>query len=354
VNQTIQPQQTTPTSVTPKPQISDSEIDALKKELSDLVFLKSGISDLDFEDKINISTEIYDVQKKINDLNVKLFEQREGDENFFDRLFEQSFTPLMSRYDNIQPNDLPEILSPSGEMSDLNEDMQKLVNSSEFKEWFGDWRNAYFYRNLPDFGGINVSKVMNDKFEPQLVWHGTNNEFSYFDFEMFPANYFAVNREYSEFFATNKGGSGFVLPFFLDIKNPLDLSDFGIDKVKNTDFFDWMYLMTGMTPEELQINPLMLDPNFQPHPIWVYIRNNPTMLEIIAKGRVYDGIKFYEYNPNEEGNPQNLPIKEWRKTYETLAYIIFDPHQAKLADPNRGDIMLASLKSFMLKRGGKI
>ena len=105
--------------------------------------------------------------------------------------------------------------------------------------------------------------------------------------------------------------------------------------------------MTGMSAEELEVNPLFLDPNLQPNPIWVYIRNNSTMLQKIAQGRVYDGIKFYEFNPNEENNPD-------KNAYETLAYIIFDPHQAKLADPSRGEILLASLKSFMLKRGGKI
>ena len=342
------PTQSTQPQVTPKPQINSDEIDALKKEIADLLFLKNGISDLDFEEKINISTEIAETQRKIDDLTEKLFEQRVGDENFFDRLFDQSFTPLKDRYDlDIVKNTLPEIISPSGEMSDLDEPMQLLVNSSEFKDWFGDWRNAYFYRNLEDFGGLNLSKVMNDKFEPLLVWHGTNNEFSYFDFEMFPANYFAVNKEYSEFFATNKGGQGFVLPFFLNIKNPLDLSDFGIENVLPKDFFDWMFLMTGMTPEELEVNPLFLDPTLPPSPIWVYIRNNPTMLKKIAMGNVYDGIKFYEFNPNEKDNPN-------KKAYETLAYIIFDPHQAKLADPNRGEILLSSLKSFMLKRGGKI
>jgi hypothetical protein len=334
-------------TITPKPKINSDEIDALKKEIADLLFLKNGISDLDFEEKINISTEISQTQRKIDDLTEKLFEERVGDENFFDKLFDQSFTPLKDRYDmEIVKNTLPEIISPSGQMSDLDESLQMIANSNDFKNWFGDWRNAYFYRNLDDFGGLNVSKVMTDKFEPQLVWHGTNNEFSYFDFEMFPANYFAVNKEYSEFFAINKGSSGYVLPFFLNIKNPLDLSDFGIGKVSSKDFFDWMFLMTGMTPEELEVNPLFLDPTLPPNPIWVYIRNNPTMLKKIAQGNVYDGIKFYEFNPNVDPSD--------KLAYETLAYIIFDPHQAKLADPNRGEILLSSLKSFMLKRGGKI
>jgi hypothetical protein len=129
---------------------------------------------------------------------------------------------------------------------------------------------------------------------------------SYFDFENFPANYFAVNKEYSEFFAINKGGRGLVLPFFLDIKNPLDLTTFGNKYVSTKDFFDWMYLMTGMSAEELDVNPMFLDTNMKPNPIWMYIRNNATMLQKIAQGRVYDGIKFYEFNPNEENNYHHL------------------------------------------------
>jgi hypothetical protein len=40
--------------------------------------------------------------------------------------------------------------------------------------------------------------------------------------------------------------------------------------------------------------------------------------------------------------------------YSTKAFIIFDPHQAKLADPGRGNILLNSLQSFLLEKGGKI
>jgi hypothetical protein len=126
---------TTTQQVSSKPKINSDEIDALKKEIADLLFLKNGISDLDFEEKINISTEIQETQRKIDDLNEKLFEERVGDENFFDKLFEQSFTPLKDRYDmDIVKNTIPEIISPSGEMSDLDESMQVLVNSNEFKD----------------------------------------------------------------------------------------------------------------------------------------------------------------------------------------------------------------------------
>lgn len=323
-----------------------SEKSKLKKELKDLVELKDLISDIDFEDKVNVSTLIIKTQNKINDIIAKEVEQRIGETKIIDELFEQSFTPLLSRYDDkMEKNDLIELVAPNGQMSDLNEDITNLVNSELFKEWFGDFKTAYFYRNLPDFGGIRVSKVLSEKFEPLVLWHGTNKQFSYFRFDNFPAAYFAVNRKYSDFFATARGGEGYVLPFFVNITNPLDLSIFGIDSVKPKDFFDWMYLKTGMTPEELEVNPIMIEPSMKPIPIWMYLRNNISMLKKIAEMGVYDGIKFYEFNPNIDPNDE---------AYQTLAYITFSPHQSKLADPDRGQIMLASLKSFMLKKGGKV
>lgn len=325
-----------------------SEKNKLKKELKDLVELKDLISDIDFEDKVNVSTLIIKTQNKINDIIAKEVEQRIGEAKIFDELFEQSFTPIRNRYDDkMEKNDLVELVAPNGEMSDLNEEVTNLVNSELFTEWFGDFKTAYFYRNLPEFGGIRVSKVLSEKFEPLVVWHGTGKQFSYFRFDNFPAAYFAVNRKYSDFFAKahSEDGVGYVLPFFIKINNPLDLSFFKNEKVASKDFFDWMYLKTGMTPEQLEINPLMLDSSMPPVPIWVYLRNNPTMLKKLADMGVYDGIKFYEFNPNLDPSDE---------AYETLAYITFDPHQSKLADPERGQILLASLKSFMLKKGGKL
>jgi hypothetical protein len=320
----------------------------MRSELKDLIFLKSIIPDTEFEQKVNISSEVVKLQKEINVLNTKLFEQKVGENEFFDVLFEQSFNPLKSRYDDILvKNESTELFSPNGQISDMNEGVQRVINSKEFKDWFGDWSNAYFYKNLPDFGGLNISKVLSDKFEPLIVWHGTGAEFSYFKFDKFPANYFAVNKSYSDFFAElhSKDGKGYVLPFFLDIKNPLDLSIFGIESVEPQVFFDWMFLKTGLTEDQLDLNPLFLDKNMPPRPIWVYIRNNPKMLQKLAKENVYDGIEFYEFNPN---------IEKSDIAYQTKAYVIFNPHQAKLADPSRGEVLLASLKSFMLKYGGKI
>ena len=69
------------------------------------------------------------------------------------------------------------------------------------------------------------------------------------------------------------------------------------------------------------------------------------MLKVIADSNIYDGIHFYETNPN---------VPEGEVAHETEAYITFFENQAKIAAPNRGLILLASLKSFLLKSGGKI
>jgi hypothetical protein len=143
----------------------------------------------------------------------------------------------------------------------------------------------------------------------------------------------------------SEDGIGYVMPFFLDIKNPLDLTHFGIERISTKDFFDWMFLQTGLLAEQLDVNPIFLDPTMSKVPLWVFLRNNPKMLQKIASLKVYDGIVFYENNPN---------MPEGDAAYETKAYIIFDPHKAKLADPERGEILLSSLKSFQLEKGGKI
>jgi hypothetical protein len=120
---------------------------------------------------------------------------------------------------------------------------------------------------------------------------------------------------------------------------------FSTKEVSSKDFFDYLYLKTGMDTEQLGVNPIFLEPDFPEQKIWIFIRNNAKMLKIIADSNVYDGIHFYETNPN---------VPEGQAAHETEAYITFFENQAKIAAPNRGLILLASLKSFLLKEGGKI
>jgi len=331
-----------------KPESTLTQLDQAKKDLGQLLFIRSLISPIDFEEKISVNQVISEKQKKINELNFKEVEAMVSEDKFFDDLFEQSFTPILHQYEGVyaEAGEEVDFFTPNGERSKLSDDLNKIIRTPQFKEWFGDWELSYIYKET-DALEIECSKVLTDNFEPKLVWHGTGKQFSYFVFDNFPAAYFAVNREYSQFFADLQGGDdGYVIPFFLNIRNPLDLSHFKTTKVKSKQFFDYLYLMTGLTMEELEVNPIFLSKDLPELETWMFIRNNPKMIKKISDTKLYDGIHFYETNPNIKDTTSSA--------HSTEAYIIFSADQCKIADPNRGNLLLASLKSFLLEKGGKI
>ena len=321
------------------------DIEKLKKQLADVIFMRGLLTDFDLEAKVNMNAEIEKIQSTIDKYNLQLEEIKRSQENILDDMFLQASKSLPTRYtSNIEPtgNDF----APDGTPSLLSPELNRIVRSKQFLDWFGDWVSAYKFRPLDE--EFNVSKVLADNGEPLLVWHGTGKEFNFFKMNIFPATYFAQNKEYCEFFARlqSRNGEGYVLPFFLNIKKPLDLTNFGIENVKGSVFWNDIFLKTGLNEQQLSVNPLFLDKNAPALPVWVYIRNNAKMLQALKDSNLFDGIIFYETNPNVDENRGN--------EYQTKAYIIFDPHQAKLADPNRGDILFAAFRSFKLKQGGLI
>ena len=341
--------QPTPTKKVTSSNDYSQKIEQLKKEIAEGMFLKSIISPIEFEKRIEIEQSISKKQKEINELNFKTFEEKFEGSGVFDELFEQSFVTLQHDYTNIYTSNTNEefadYFTPNGKASKYSDEVNELIRTPQFKEWFGDWELSYFYKDIEGVK-LDCSKVLNENYEPLIVWHGTGREFSYFKYDTFPASYFAVNKDYAKWFADLHGGDdGYVLPFFLNIKNPLDLTHFGTRQISTKDFFDYMYLQTGLDIEGLEVNPIFADSSFKPVETWVYLRNNPKMLKKISELQIFDGIHFYETNPS-------VPTGE--KAHETEVWITFKPDQAKLADPSRGTILMASLKSFILKRGGKI
>ena len=318
----------------------------LKAIIEDMVFIRDNIPPAEFERRVNLNTEIDKVQKELDDVLFRISEEKKGHVNLLDSLFEQATTPVKKRYDNLFSNEESNYFAPNGNKSKYSIGLYEYINSPEFKEWFGNYLDGYTYRNIKTYTP-NHSVVLNEDYEPKLVWHGTGQEFSYFNFDKFPAAYFAENYYYSLWFAEQKGGigNGYVYPFFINIRKPLDLSMFGIQPVKNKIFFDYIFLKTGLDETKLKMNPVFLDPEMPPVQAWVYLRNNPQFLVQLSESHVYDGIIYYEDNP---ANPRGA------KDYETKAYIIFKPEQAKLADPDKGELTFASMKSFMLKKGGKL
>jgi predicted GNAT family acetyltransferase len=63
------------------------------------------------------------------------------------------------------------LLAPNGKPSNLTSEQYKLVRTSAFKQWFGDWEN----------NPSQASKVVDENGEPLVVYHGSNVEFNIFD-----------------------------------------------------------------------------------------------------------------------------------------------------------------------------
>jgi hypothetical protein len=325
----------------------EAQVDKLKTELDQLVFLRTLNSELDFEKNIEIGQKIAKVKENINELNFSKLQAKLSTDDIFDQLFEQSFTPIQHVYSNLKVTQAEEgdFFTPNGKPSELSEQLNELIRTQQFKDWFGDWQLTYMYKQAGDTD-TDCSVVLTENFEPKLFYHGTGQEFSYFKFDKFPAAYFAANQAYSQWFANLHGGDkGYTIPFFLNVRNPLDLTQFGTEEIRPKDFFDYMYLQTGFDAEQLEVNPLFLNPSAPARECWVYLRNNPKMLKKLADNQVYDGIHFYETNP---GVDKGLPA------YKTEVYITFKAEQCKIADNDRGLILMSSLKSFLLEKGGKI
>jgi hypothetical protein len=317
-----------------------------KKELSEWIGLRNVMSTTDTGELLYVNAQI---NEKNNELSTLLFDKMDKEmkeDKMLDDMFEQSLMPLKNRYPNVMAGDYDDNFAPNGQKSEWSDQINEIIKGSLFKDFFGDWEQAYSLKDVMNYN-LLVSKVVNENYEPQIVWHGTDNPFSYFKFETFPAAYFAVNPEYSLWFAEAKAGvgNGYVYPFFLNVRNPLDLTMFGIEEVSPNDFFAVIYMETGLKKEDLHLNPLFLDDNMPPQPAWVYLRNNPNMLQKIYEDNVYDGIHFYEFIPNL---PKDAP------NYQTEAWVVFRAENIKLADPDRGYLLMSSLKSFILQKGGKI
>jgi hypothetical protein len=62
-------------------------------------------------------------------------------------------------------------LAPNGKPSNLTAEQYRLVRTSAFKKWFGDWENS------PE----TASKVVDENGEPMVVYHGTDYDFNTFE-----------------------------------------------------------------------------------------------------------------------------------------------------------------------------
>jgi len=237
-------------------------------------------------------------------------------------------------------------LSINGLPSQLTEQEWLSVRKEDFKIWFGDWEQAYYDQNY-----AGVSQIINDTTkEPLAVYHGTNVKFV--DWKIYESNtlhYFAKKREMSEWFARSwtMGGRGdkagvesaeikqgnpfqgvFLYRCFLDIKNPIDFSPFGVEKVKLADLIAYLKIKYGVGNFELWSK----NDYFKKGTVtmeskiftWQIIRLWQNFNTYVREFTPYDGFIFYEYIPSK-ANSGNIEDA-------SLSFCAFRTEQIKFHD----------------------
>lgn len=329
----------------------------LDKNIYDLQYLISITSDFDFEVKLQLRQQLTEFQK-LKDI---MYASENSEELMktttpnYDGKYAIAIIETMFNADSIELETRPSYalpkadgFQPNGSETLLNQTNYNLTQTPMFKEWFGDYLSAYDFKSLSGYDNIiPVSKVMTKGFEPLVVYQGLGRAFERERFDSFPTSYFAVNPDYAEWFATLKGQrnstQGYVLPFFLNLRNPLDFTYFGIEKVAPKDFFDYLFVKTGQTPEQLGFDARFLQPNVPPMEVWAYIRNSPNAITAIAKQGIYDGFHFFENNPQASGNQ-----------YQTEVWTTFFPSQTKLASDQRSKMLYSANQGFLMAKGGLV
>ena len=221
----------------------------------------------------------------------------------------------MERLDDLYPAYEGETITINGqEKTVYNSNGDRIAKSEQalrnFYKWFGD------------------SKVVDEQGRPLVVYHGTNAEFDIFDVKKQGKNdtvffgrgfYFTPNKKVAEHYANNK----IVMPVYLNIKNPLDLSDLaykqineiGIDKLKELGIY------TKEAKDFIE-NPVEIIKNGKP------VKETTILENYIAEGKL--GKKLSDNAKKQGFDGVIVKGKE---------YVAFEPNQIK-STSNRGTYSL--------------
>ena len=209
------------------------------------------------------------------------------------------------------------------------EEPEKVMENERFKEWFAN------------------SKVINDSGEPLIVYHGTGgiDEFTVFKFSPFPANYFAVKKSYAEWFsaAKKRNTESFLFKCYLRVTNPIDLTDFKVEKVAYDEFVDYIKYRYGYTLPLIKMLKVASD-RMNGMEAWLYLRNGVDWLKYISEKNDFDGFCYYENNPQDLVNGEQNITKAW---------MIFKDTQIMAADKRNTTYSLFA-KDIRMKKGGAI
>jgi hypothetical protein len=308
-------------------------------------YLSQRISDLakelELKKPILSNEEVAFYQREINSFILKLRKLNDAEMSLksVEERVRGVYDLKISSFENEYPE--TDMVSINGLKSQLTEKEYFNVRTPEFKSFFGDWETAYL---TDSYAG--VSKAINPiTKEPQPVFHGTNVLFvDWKTYDTNNAHYFAVKREMSEFFATsweqrsdkagvdseilkklNPNRGSFLLRCFIDIKNPVDFSRFGVDKYPIREYLTFLRVNYNIGDFDFWTNITSHSGFTQDTEVyaWQIIRLWQSFTKYIKVFTMYDGYIFYEYIPTKAyGGLENA----------SLSYCAFESNQIKFTD----------------------
>ena len=297
----------------------------------------------------------YQLQKEylseLQRLNLRFEEITKSQLSLRDKMFKyyRDLTRDVPDYTQEKPSEIivnDDLAMSTNEKSQLTLTEYMQVRTEKFKTWFGDWQYALRKDNYS-----GVSKVINSVTkEPLVVYHGTGGlkvPFTEFTFDKFPVNYFGENYKYADWFKQNRPSVNLIYGVFLNIKNPLDFSEFSYNPLTYEDFilaFKVKYGIDIPYDKNMESNSKLLfsKGDFKP-PFWWYIRNGRTWLNALKKTR-FDGLCFIENNPSDKTKGVEEITKAW---------CIFNANQVKLAGGLNKEFSLLK-DDIRMNKGGNI
>lgn len=190
----------------------------------------------------------------------------------------------------------------------------KQTETKEFKEWFGN------------------SKVVDEKGEPLVVYHGTNANFSHFEKTSIKIDnlgkgfYFTNDPEiassYSENRTKERGGAASVLKIYLKLENPFDTRN--ITKEQAESYLTHYYSLSKYINKDKQKEAVKEDLKDIGTDYHLLFPSN------LGASDVQDWLK------NEKYDGLIIEGQDKYTKKEGLAYIVFEPTQIKSATGNNG------------------
>lgn len=216
------------------------------------------------------------------------------------------------------------LIAPNGKSSNLTPEQYKLVRTPAFKAWFGDWEND------PE----NASKVVDENGEPLVAYHGTDEKFNIFSYDVIDtkSNYYDIIGFYFTFNKPiGKSAYGkFVKTCFLNIRKQILVANPMVEtnpywQTKPLSKNEILVLIKDKQPlynekSKKEIIKILVDMN-QINKQLIYIYNN-----FFSKWKIKNGIKLFQENlTNKLGfDGSYMPHSEY--------IVAFHANQIKLAD----------------------